>query len=217
MKIILKIVIFMLLLTSCTQNDIEKSNTISDIYILQEKNIDSNIKTHALITSAKKQIWGVIKYDTSYYKWWYPPKDRGACTDVIEQALRDNWYFLKDEIDKDMLKYPKNYSNSYDKNINFRRVKNVKIFLDNYAEKFSTCIDENCFKSWIWQPWNIVTFDQIPWSLWHIAIISNKTNLSEIPLLIHNYWVWVIENDMLLNWPTNISWHYRIDNLIWKK
>lgn len=127
--------------------------------------------------------------------------------------MRDNGYDLKSKIDEDMAMHPERYSDSSDPNINFRRVRNVKIFLDHHAESLTTCIEKNCFAKSDWQPGDIVTFDQIPGSLWHIAIVSNKTVESdgiEVPLLIHNYGKGVVEDNRLLNWPAPITGHYRI-------
>lgn len=181
--------------------------------------VDSGIvflNDHFLSESARKQIGIVTKYDSDYYQGGYPPKDRGACTDVIERALRENGYDLKAKIDKDMMENPGRYSESSDPNIHFRRVKNVKIFFDYHAEKLPICVRDECFKKRDWKPGDIVTFDQIPGSLWHIAIVSNKMkkrgddDLVLVPFLIHNYGSGVVEDDMLLSWPSEITGHYRI-------
>lgn len=170
--------------------------------------------THPLVESAKKQIGVVTKYDTGYYKGGYPPQGSGACTDAVEFALRNSGYDIKAKIDKDMLDHPDWYPHKSDPNINFRRVRNVKVFLEHYATPLSTCVDASCFSNGTWQAGDIVTFDQIPGSLWHIAIVSNKMikgeNGVEVPLLVHNYGRGVIEDDMLLNWPAPISGHYRL-------
>ncbi|MDH3324783.1 MAG: DUF1287 domain-containing protein [Candidatus Peregrinibacteria bacterium] len=186
------------------------------VKILPEKT--KYLQTHPLVESAKKQIGVVAKYDTGYYAGGYPPEDRGACTDVITRALLDNNYNLKEKIDKDMKQNPERYPTEFDSNINFRRVRNVKIFLDHYAQKLPTCIDApECFNEELWQPGDIVTYDQIPGSLWHIAIISNKATekkSSTIPFLIHNYGRGTLENNMLLNWPSPITGHYRINEIL---
>ncbi|MFA5742381.1 MAG: DUF1287 domain-containing protein [Candidatus Paceibacterota bacterium] len=171
--------------------------------------------SHPLVEAAKKQIGVVTKYDTSYYPDGYPPTDRGACTDVIARALKTNGYDLKEKIDADMAEYPDKYPNASDPNINFRRVTNVKIFLDNHAQKLSTCITSECFAQGLWQAGDIVTFDQIPESLWHIAIVSNKTKKNNnlggamVPFLVHNHGGGTVEDNMLLTWPTPITGHYR--------
>jgi uncharacterized protein YijF (DUF1287 family) len=170
---------------------------------------DSNLNSPPLVRSARDQIGVVTRYDTSYYQGGYPPEDRGACTDVIERALRVNGYNLKEKIDADMRKNPDRYPHESDPNINFRRVRNVKIFLDNYAMSLPVDLDEQKLDQW--QAGDIVTYDQIPGSLWHIAIISDKINNDGFPLLIHNYSTGVVEDDLLIRWPAPITGHYRLD------
>jgi len=180
----------------------------------------SYTKTHPLVESGRSLIGVVTKYDSGYYEGGYPPEDSGACSDVIERTLRNNNYDLKTKIDADMKSYPSRYFSDYDSNINFRRVRNIKIFLDNHAISFPTCTDSSCFNDSDWQAGDIVTFDQIPENLWHIAIVSNKTKtlkddeLIKIPYLIHNHGGGVEEDNMLLTWPAPISGHYRISEII---
>ena len=162
-----------------------------------------------ILLSALKQIGVVKEYDTNYYNGGYPPDDKGACSDVIIRALLDNEYNLKNKIDKDFKEHKERYDDNIDPNINFRRVKNIKIFLDNYAEKLTTEINSSTLE--YWEPGDIVTYGQIPGGLWHIAIISDRKNKNGIPLLIHNHGFGTTENDLLLNWPSKISGHYRIN------
>jgi hypothetical protein len=172
-------------------------NTNEELSVLNQE-----INTHPLVESARNQIGIVTKYDNQYYNGGYPPEGRGACTDVIERALMDQGYDLKNKIDKDMLNFPEEYPYKSDPNINYRRVVNLKIFLDRYFEKIDLEQD--------WQPGDIVTYDQIPGGLWHIAILSDKKNKDGIPLLIHNYGRGVIEDDFLFKWPAAITGHYRL-------
>jgi len=172
-------------------------NTNEELSVLNQE-----INTHPLVESARNQIGIVTKYDNQYYNGGYPPEGRGACTDVIERALMDQGYDLKNKIDKDMLNFPEEYPYKSDPNINYRRVVNLKIFFDRYFEKIDLEQD--------WQPGDIVTYDQIPGGLWHIAILSDKKNKDGIPLLIHNYGRGVIEDDFLFKWPAAITGHYRL-------
>lgn len=181
---------------------------VGEVGVVDSAQADSADEAHPLVFEAREQIGVVIKYDTAYYSGGYPPADRGACTDVIEGALRASGYDLKGKIDADMQSHPERYSHDSDPNINYRRVRNVKVFLDYYAESFTLKTDaENIGE---WQPGDIVTYDQIPGSLWHIAIISDKKNSDDVPLLIHNYSRGVVEDDKLLTWPAPISGHYRL-------
>lgn len=175
-------------------------NTVNTNEELSVLNQETN--THPLVESARNQIGIVTEYDNQYYNGGYPPEGRGACTDVIERALMDQGYDLKNKIDKDMLNFPEEYPYKSDPNINYRRVVNLKIFFDRYFEKIDLEQD--------WQPGDIVTYDQIPGGLWHIAILSDKKNKDGIPLLIHNYGRGVIEDDFLFKWPAAITGHYRL-------
>ncbi len=162
-----------------------------------------------VVAAARAQIGVVTAYDTGYYSGGYPPEGRGACTDVVEQALRKAGYDLKTKIDADMAQFPAAYPHDSDPNINFRRVRNVKIFLDRQA----TSLPEELNNWDQWQAGDIVTYDQIPGSLWHIAVVSDRKNADGRPLLIHNYGAGVVEDDMLADWPAPITGHYRIENL----
>lgn len=156
-----------------------------------------------LVESARKQKGVVTSYDTGYYAGGYPPENTGACTDVIERALRDLGYDWKGEIDTHMRQNPHLYQAEYDSNINYRRVRNVKVFLDHNAKLLP--IDND------FQPGDIVTYDQIPGGLWHIAIVSDRKASDGTPLLIHNYSSGVKEDNLLHNWPAPKTGHYRLE------
>lgn len=166
-----------------------------------------------IIASARAQIGIVTNYDTNYYSTGYPPNNTGACADVIWRALKGAGYDFKEMIDFDIQKNPEKYpQNSLtDENINFRRVQNIKAFLELHAEKLTTEIETTDNKNLeLWQGGDIVTYAQIKGGLWHIAIVSDKRNSNGIPLLIHNYGQGVKEDDYLTNWPTPITGHYRL-------
>ncbi len=163
-----------------------------------------------IVTAARNQIGVVTKYDGTYYVGGYPPEDRGVCSDVINRALRDSGYNLKEKLDNDMKKHPERYTREYDPHINFRRVVNIEDYLDTHAQSLSPNLPAN--NDWSdWLPGDIVTYEQIPGQLWHIAIISDYASRNGTPLIIHNYGVGTQENDMLLTWPSSIAARYRLD------
>lgn len=218
-RTILSLGVLLLVFSSCSESP-RIDDALRDAHPgNHQKDLLVQMPSHPLVESARKQIGVVTQYDIGYYSGGYPPEGRGACTDVIAQALKDNGYDLKAKIDADMAKYPERYPSEWDPNINFRRVRNVRIFLDHYAQKLPTCITPECFDQSDWRAGDIVTFDQIPGSLWHIAIVSNKfrtssaQDISQWPLLIHNHGTGVVENDMLLSWPAPITGHYRMREL----
>ena len=91
-----------------------------------------------------------------------------------------------------------------DKNIDFRRVKNLKVFFDRFAISLTT----NPYEITEWMPGDIVIFETS-----HIGIISDKRNKDGIPYLIHNAGQPLREEDALIRWnkKSPISGHYRFD------
>ncbi len=167
-----------------------------------------------IVASARSQIGVVTQYDTNYYAEAFPPPEKGACADVIWRALKGAGYDFKTRIDEDMEKFPEKYKTEPlpDRNINFRRVENIRVFLSKHALSLPTEIipDDKASVSQ-WQGGDIVTFAQIPGGLWHVAIVSDKRREDGVPFLIHNYGMGVKETDYLLTWPTRITGHFRFD------
>lgn len=149
------------------------------------------------------------KYKSVYYAGGYPPDDEGVCSDVIWRAFKNAGYNLKDMIDLDI----KNNTNDYpgldkvpDPNIDFRRVRNLKVFFDKYA----TSLTLDPYNIAAWQPGDIVIFGT---SYNHIGIISDKLNKKGIPYLIHNASQYNREEDALEAWykKSGITGHYRYE------
>lgn len=187
--------------SACTQSEKPKLE-IPEIYSNQN-----------LVIGARSQIGVVTKYDTSYYSTAYPPADTGVCADVIWRAFQETGYDFKKMLDEDIRKnssaYPQN--SLTDENINFRRVQNIRTYLERHAQSLTTEVKPGDKKNLSeWQGGDIVTFAQIKGGLWHIAIISNKRQADGIPLLIHNYGRGVKEDNFLTNWPTKITGHFRM-------
>lgn len=167
-----------------------------------------------IVNEARKQIGVVTEYNTSYFDNAEVPENSGVCADVIWRALAGVGYNLREELDKDIKKYPQNYPNvsRRDSAIDFRRVKNLNVFFDKYAENLTKEVIPGDVKNLsLWQAGDLVTFSPLPSSgLTHIAIISDKRRKDGVPLMIHNYGHGTLEDDFLLNWPTKITGHYRL-------
>ena len=144
------------------------------------------------------------KYKSKYYETGYPDDEYGVCTDVVANGLKDAGYDLKELVNEDIINNKEKYNiEVIDKNIDFRRVRNLDIYLKNNSislTKELSQIEE-------WQGGDIIVFKD------HIGIISDKRNKKGIPFLIHhanpiqvNY-----EEDVLeLYGQDYIIGHYRI-------
>lgn len=188
-------------------------------YIPHKKysNKDFNIKTYTskidkdndgiddqtdILNNARKYIETKPKYKSKYYETGYPNDNYGVCTDVVAFALLDAGYDLKELVNEDIKKNKSQYNiDIIDKNIDFRRVKNLQVYFKNNAISLTTDINDiNA-----WQGGDIVIFKK------HIAIVSDKRNKKGINFVIHNAnpYQRYYEEDILEKY-NDIVGHYRI-------
>lgn len=143
-------------------------------------------------------------YDGRYWgNGGYPPENIGVCTDLVWRAFRNAGYDLRTMVNNDirdnLSSYPR-VGTTRDTNIDFRRVPNLRVFFERYAENLTTDI----MRTEEWQPGDIVTFGD-----YHIGIVSDKRDKRGIPLLLHNGGQLDREDDGL--YAGNISGHFRFD------
>ena len=142
------------------------------------------------------------KYKSKYYDTGYPDDEYGVCTDVIAFGLLGTGYDLMELVNEDIVNHPLDYDiTNVDKNIDYRRVRNLKIYFDRKAISLTTDVNE----IEQWQGGDIVVFEK------HIGIISDKRNKKGIPYVIHhaNYYQLNYEEDILEH-RDDIVGHYRI-------
>lgn len=154
------------------------------------------------VLGARKDAQKKPTYISKYYEEGYPPSNEGVCTDVIWRAFKQAGYSLRDMIDEDIKNHPEDYPNikNRDKNIDFRRVINQKIFFEKYAESLTLSTKRVSE----WQPGDIVVFEDK-----HIGIISDRRNKKGIPFVIHNGGQPNREEDYLTT--QKVTGHYRFD------
>ena len=152
-----------------------------------------------IMEGARKHIKTKPKYDGSYHEGGYPPEGVGVCTDVIWKGFKNAGYSFKDLVDTDISENLEAYTtiDTPDPNIDFRRVKNLKIFFARNAE--SLTLDPNEIEQW--QPGDIVIYSK------HIAIVSDKRNSKGQAYIIHHGGQPILEEDALTR--QNIVGHYR--------
>ena len=142
------------------------------------------------------------KYKSRYYQTGYPDDGYGVCTDVVAYALKNAGYDLMELVAQDIENNPDGYDiDQPDQNIDFRRVRNLKVYFADTAIPLTTELTE----SEQWQGGDIVIFES------HIGIVSDRKNADGVPYVIHhndpfqkNY-----EQDILQS-REDIVGHYRI-------
>lgn len=117
------------------------------------------------------------KYKSKYYTTGYPDDQYGVCTDVVAIGLKNAGYDLMTLVNEDIKKNRDKYDiETIDKNIDFRRVKNLKVYFANNAIPLTTDVS----KIEEWQGGDIVIFKK------HIGIVSDKRNKKGINFVIHH-------------------------------
>ena len=155
-----------------------------------------------ILQNAKEYIKRRPKYKSKYYSTGYPNDEYGVCTDVIAISLLNSGYDLQELVYQDILQNKQNYDiGTIDRNIDFRRVRNLNVYFKNNHISLTTDItkiDE-------WQGGDIVVFKE------HIGLISDKRNQNGICFVIHHSNPFQIryEEDILEN-RDDIIGHYRI-------
>ena len=185
----------------------------------QYSNSDFNIETYIssvdkdndgiddqtdILNNVRTYIAKKPKYKSKYYETGYPDDEYGVCTDVVANGLKDAGYDLEELVNEDIINNKEKYNiEVIDKNIDFRRVRNLDVYLKNN----SISLTKDLSQIEEWQGGDIIVFKD------HIGIISDKRNKKGIPFLIHhanpiqvNY-----EEDVLeLYGQDYIIGHYRI-------
>ena len=208
-KIIITIIIFLLLILILyifnyiphkmyTNEDFNIEDYISNI----DKDNDGINDQTDILNNARDYIATKPKYKSKYYGNGYPDDNYGVCTDVVAYSLKNAGYDLMELVNEDINNNKDKYNiKTIDKNIDFRRVVNLKVYFDNHAISLTTDIS----KIDEWQGGDIVIFKK------HIGIVSDKRNKNGIPFIIHhaNPFQRSYEEDILEN-RTDIIGHYRI-------
>ena len=155
-----------------------------------------------ILQNTRKYIAKKPKYKSKYYETGYPNDNYGVCTDVVAFALLEAGYDLMELVNEDIKKNKELYNiDIIDKNIDFRRVKNLQVYFKNNAISLTTDINDIT----AWQGGDIVIFKK------HIGIVSDKRNKKGISFIIHhaNPFQLYYEEDVLEKY-TDIVGHYRI-------
>lgn len=117
------------------------------------------------------------KYKSEYYAGGYPTGEYGVCTDVIDIAALNSGYDFRILVNEDINSRKEDYDiDTIDIDIDFRRAKNLKVYLDKNAVVLTTDLS----KIEEWQGGDIVVFKG------HIGVVSDKRSENGVPYLLHH-------------------------------
>ena len=181
-----------------TNEDFDIETYISNI----DKDNDGIDDQTDILNGVRNYIATNPKYKSKYYANGYSDDEYGVCTDVVANGLLNAGYdmmeLVNNHIENNMGMYD---IEIVDKNIDFRRVQNLKVYFKSTAIELTTDI----YDIDKWQGGDIVIFNK------HIGIVSDKRNRKGISFVIHhaNPYQIYYEEDILEN-RNDIVGHYRI-------
>jgi len=192
------VIIFSLLLCcGCSNNNITtvKSEgnrivTIERYYSEMDQDGDGIDDQTDIIQTTYEYLATDPIYMSKYYGTGYPDDGYGVCTDVVAFSVLGAGYDLRQLVDDHVRANRHLYDiEDVDKNIDFRRVENMIIYLrENHIELTSDPMQIEQ-----WQPGDIIVFSD------HVGIVSDQRTIRGVPLIIHH---------------TEKDPHIRIDNLL---
>ena len=155
-----------------------------------------------ILENALEYISTKPKYQSKYYSTGYSDDEYGVCTDVVAHALKNAGYDLMTLIQEDIQNHSSDYAiDQPDINIDFRRVRNLKVYFDHTAQILTTDVKD--FEDW--QGGDIIIFRN------HIGIVSDRRNERGVPYVIHHDSPWQLAYEQdILEKRNDIVGHYRI-------
>jgi hypothetical protein len=165
-----------------------------------------------LVASARAQVGVMVGYDGSYRRLAYPggdvPLQTGVCTDVLVRAFRAQGVDLQKDVHEDMrrhfARYPKHWGLTRpDPNIDHRRVPNLMTFFTRKGYQGPISDQARAYQAGDIVAWNLGG------GVTHIGIVSNRSSVDGVPLIIHNIGRGAKEENILFAF--RIIGVYRVD------
>ena len=181
-----------------TNSDFNIDTYISSI----DKDNDGIDDQTDILNNVREYVKTKPKYKSKYYSTGYSNDEYGVCSDIVAFGLLNAGYNLMELVNKDIINNKDQYNiEVVDKNIDFRRVRNLKIYFERNSINLTTNINDISS----WQGGDIVVFKN------HIGIVSDKRNRKGISFIIHHanpYQIYYEED--ILEHRNDIVGHYRI-------
>lgn len=178
---------------------------IADVHSAVDADGDGIDDQSDILQGAREYTAANPRYKSKYYEGGYPDDGYGVCTDLVAYALQHAGYDLRMLVDADIAANRELYAvDAPDANIDYRRVRNLKVFFGHTAISLTTDIYDIAE----WQGGDIVIFEN------HIGIVSDSRNDEGIAYVIHHNGVTqaAYEEDILAE-RDDIVGHYRMSGI----
>jgi hypothetical protein len=163
--------------TSARRPEDHYDGSIPQVHSSVDKDQDGVDDQTDILEGALSYVATKPKYKSKYYQTGYPDDQYGVCTDVVANAMKSAGYDLMELVQEDIAKNPDDYDiEEPDANIDFRRVKNLKVYFAHTAVSLTTDVSQ----IEEWQGGDIVIFKQ------HIGVVSDRRNENGVPYVIHH-------------------------------
>jgi hypothetical protein len=163
--------------TSARRSEDHYGDSIPQVHSSVDKDQDGVDDQIDILEGALSYVATKPKYKSKYYQTGYPDDQYGVCTDVVANAMKSAGYDLMELVQEDIAKNPDDYDiEEPDANIDFRRVKNLKVYFAHTAVSLTTDVSQ----IEEWQGGDIVIFKQ------HIGVVSDRRNKNGVPYVIHH-------------------------------
>ncbi len=188
--------------TSAKRLKNEYKGSVPRVYSSSDKDEDGIDDQTDILLGALDYVVTKPKYESRYYAGGYSDDEYGVCTDVVANAMMSAGYDLRELVRLDISENPDNYDIEVpDANIDFRRVKNLRVFFSHTAISLTTDVSEICE----WQGGDIVIFKG------HIGVVSERRNKKGVPYVIHHSGVLQMRyEEDILGSRDDILGHYRV-------
>ena len=167
-----------------------------------------------LVEAAIERTSHEVRYDPSYFKIDYPngdvPAEVGVCTDEVIRSYRavgvDLQRLVHEDMERDFDAYPRTWgAKKTDKNIDHRRVPNLRKFFERQGASLPVTEDARDYK-----PGDVVTWD-LSGGMTHIGLVVNVPSDADANRfqIVHNIGAGPKMEDVLFGWK--ITGHYRYE------
>lgn len=139
-----------------------------------------NAKQLEIVQAARTCLGDV--YDSDEYPGGPPPDGRGACTDVVFEALLPH-FNLQDEVNRDIQDHPDLYAHHPNPDLDYRWCPTLIKWFQGYWIELPT---NSPIRASNFQPGDVVFFDDGFGTAGHVGVVSDKIGWDGRPFLIHN-------------------------------